>query len=225
MSKKNQKTKRQKLQQKQNKPAVSPMLIGVVGLVAILLVGGLIWLGSIENQPLEPVDVSEFPALGPEDAQVTIIEYSDYGCPHCRDFVLNTSERLIETYVETDQVRYIVHPFSLRQETALAAEAAWCAADQGVFFEYQHALFENFGALDQSSLVAVANQVEMNQDAFGDCLSSRTHRNDVASAVQAAARQGVQATPTFFINGQRIEGNQPFDVFERVIQQELRIGS
>ncbi len=117
-----------------------------------------------------------------------------------------------------------MHPFYLgNPEIGLATEAAWCAKDQAMFFEYQHALYQNQGQMPytQSALVSLAGAVGLDTNAFEQCLSSGTHRADVERARRAAANQGVNSTPTFFINGQRVEGNQPYSVFQRVIEQEL----
>lgn len=126
-------------------------------------------------------------------------------------------------YVNTGKVKYIVFPFNLgRPEMALATEAAWCAADQNEFFKYQRLLYENFGlAYTPTDLNAFAADVGLNQDDFSQCLSSRTHRADVENARLSAASQGVNSTPTFFINNRRVEGNQPYEVFQSIIEQEL----
>src|SRR5512134_1263445 len=100
--------------------------------------------------------------------------------------------------MQTGKVKFIVHSFNLgRPETALAAEAAWCAADQGKFFEYEHALYENQGtAWNQSNLTDLAAGVGLNRETLGQCLSSGAHRAEVENARQAAISQGVSSTPT-----------------------------
>lgn len=104
----------------------------------------------------------------------------------------------------------------------LATEAAWCAADQDNFFAYQRALYENFGAAySRTNLTGLAAALGLNQDQFSECLANRTHRADVEASRQAAASQGVASTPIFFINNRRVEGNQPYEVFQRIIDQEL----
>lgn len=126
-------------------------------------------------------------------------------------------------YIDTGKVKFILHPFHLgRPEMALAAEAAWCADDQAKFFEYEHALYENQGtAWNQSNLTDLAVTVGLNRETFAQCLSSGTHRADVETARQAAIGQGISSTPTFFINNRRVEGNQPYEVFKQIIDQEL----
>jgi protein-disulfide isomerase len=138
--------------------------------------------------------------------------------------VLDKFPLLEAEYVDTGQVKYVAYPFNLgRPEMALATEAAWCAQDQNKFFEYQHALFENQGtiAYDQASLTDLAVETGLDVSAFSQCLSSGEHRADVEEARRAAANRGVNSTPTFFINNQRVTGNQPYDTFQRIIEQEL----
>jgi protein-disulfide isomerase len=109
-----------------------------------------------------------------------------------------------------------------RPETALAAEAAWCAQNQNKFFEYEHALYEQQGTVwGRGNLVELAAGLGLDRSAFEQCLSSGKHQADVENARRAAANRGVDSTPTFFINNQRIPGNQPYEVFQQVINQEL----
>ncbi|MBN1219479.1 MAG: DsbA family protein [Anaerolineae bacterium] len=205
---------------RQAKPTISPTMIVLVMGAALLIAGGLMVVG---NQAGE-VDVSRYPTKGQADAPVTIIEYSDYGCTHCRDFILNTLPLLEAEYVDSGKVKYVVHPYYLGDSTiGLATEAAWCAQDQGKFFEYQHALFENQGMmlLNQDSLVALANELGLDGNAVAQCLASGAHRTDVGQATQAAANRGVNSTPTFFINNRRIVGNKPYSEFQSIIEREL----
>lgn len=98
-----------------------------------------------------------------------------------------------------------------------------CAADQGKYFEYQHALYaEAFGAAyNRTILTDLAGRIELNRDVFTQCLSDGTHRDTVESARRAAVNRGVSSTPTFFINNQKVEGNRPFEFFQQAIEQQL----
>jgi protein-disulfide isomerase len=106
---------------------------------------------------------------------------------------------------------------------ALATEAAWCAQDQGDYFGYQHILYESQPEIsfNQSTLTDLAARIGLDRETFSECLSSRTHQADVENARRAAVDRGIQSTPTFFINNQRVEGNQPYEIFKRIIEQEL----
>ena len=97
-----------------------------------------------------------------------------------------------------------------------------CAADQGKFFEFERVLYENFGATyNRTNLADLAAGIGLDRDAFAQCLSDGTHRSELENARRAAANQGVNSTPTFFVNGRRVEGNQPFEAFQSIIEQEL----
>lgn len=126
-------------------------------------------------------------------------------------------------YIQTGKVKHIVHPYYLgNPDMGRATEAAWCAQDQGKFFEYQHALFENQGMqMSPENLVLMANEVGLDVEVFTQCLSNGTHRADVAQATQTAADRGVNSTPTFFINNRRVRGNEAYEVFQKLIEQEL----
>lgn len=220
-----------------SKSVVSPLMIGVVVAIAILVVGGLIGLGNFNNRPARAVDLNQFPAMGPTNAvdldqfpaigpanaPVTIVEYSDYRCPHCRDFEIETFPKIEDEYIKTGKVRFVASPFHLWPETAVLTEAALCAADQGKFFEYGQKLFENQETigLSQSGLTDLAANVGLSRETFAQCLSNGAHRAEVENARQAAISQGVSSTPTFFINNRRVEGNQPYENFKQIIDQEL----
>lgn len=112
---------------------------------------------------------------------------------------------------------------------ALAAEAAWCAQDQGKFFEYEHALYEKQGAAwNQASLADLAAEAGLDRDKMAQCLADATHQTEVETARLAAVKYGVNSTPTFFVISQqggqrRIEGNQPIEIFRQILDQELGV--
>ena len=136
--------------------------------------------------------------------------------------MLDKFDLLEADYIDTAKVRYIVHPYS----PPLAAEAAWCADDQGKFFEFQHALYERQGAISltqQDALANLATTIGLDGSALAECLSNRTHRTQVESVRRTAAQRGVEVTPTFFINGQKITGNQPYPEFQRLLDQALTV--
>lgn len=205
------------------KSPISPLMIGLVIGIAILVVGGLIVLGNINTQATAAIDLSQFPSAGNSKAAVTIVEYSDYNCSHCRSFNMDTFPRLKADYIDTGQVKYVAYPFALWPQTVIATEAALCAADQGKFFEYKHALYEKQGqiAFAEGPLTDLAATLDLNRNSFAQCLSSGAHRAEVETARANAANRGIQSTPIFFVNNQRVEGNQPYEVFKGIIEQEL----
>lgn len=193
--------------------------VGVVGLFALLFVT-LQTQGLPTPTPERQAELEDFCAANEEnciakgetDAPVTVIEVSDYGCPHCRNFNLDSAPIFDQSYVETDQVRWVVLPFALREETVSASAAAMCAAEQDMFFPYHLRLFQLQStdlAFTEAGYMQSAQSLEMDTDAFQSCLEEGTYTSVVQRNMAAAASAGVNATPTFFVNGIKVEGNNP----------------
>jgi protein-disulfide isomerase len=159
-------------------------------------------------------------AKGSADAPVTVVEVSDYGCGHCRNFNLETAGLLDDLYVTPGQVRWVVLPYSLNPQTLPAAEAAMCAGDQERFWEFHHRMFEiqnEPSALSRRGFMDAADELGLDTDVFEGCLDSAKYRPLVAANIDAAASVGVRATPTFFFDGQMLEGNAPLSTFQQRI--------
>jgi protein-disulfide isomerase len=161
--------------------------------------------------------------LGDPNAAVTVVEYGDYQCPGCAQFVTNDQQKLINDYVATGKVRFEFHAFpfldrtlSLNSdgsvssrgdgESIRAAEASLCAADQNAFWRYHDTIYtnhngENAGAYSESRLLDMADVIGLDRAAFADCLDSGTHTSDVETLYADAIQAGVQQTPSFAING------------------------
>ncbi len=159
------------------------------------------------------------PALGREDAPVTVIEVSDILCSHCRDFNLNALPGILEDYVVPGEVRYVSHYFGFNSSIQQGAGLAeMCAADQGRYFEFRHALFQTI-AVGDFDIDRAARMARLDADAFRVCRSDQRY----AAAVQEMAfvdNMGVRATPTFFVNGQMISGNVPNEI-RKMIDEAL----
>jgi len=178
---------------------------------------------------LEParIEVSAIgPSRGPEDAPITLVEFSDFECPFCVR-VLPTLDQVQETY--GDQVRIVYRQFPLNAihpNAQLSAEASLCADAQGKFWEMHDAIFEARGKADADGLKTMAADLGMDSEVFGACLDSREFRDQVAADLEAGRQAGVTGTPALFINGRFLSGAQPFNVVSRVIDDELtRLGS
>ncbi len=173
-------------------------------------------------QPTVEATVDDDPGQGPEDAAVTIIEFSDFQCPYCARFVTETLPLILENY--GDQVRFVfrdfpltsIHPYALK-----AAEAAECADDQDAFWEYHDLLFANQSALDVDSLKSYAAEVGLDTNAFDECLDSDKPMEEVRSDLEDGAAAGVRGTPAFFVNGTLVSGAQPYSEFESAIEAAL----
>jgi len=164
---------------------------------------------------------------GDPTAPVTLIEFSDFQCPFCGRFAIETLPQLIEAYVAAGEVRVGFQHFAfLGQESFRAAEAAECAAEQGAFWEYHDWLFanqagENQGAFADDKLEQFAATLNLNTPDFNSCLDSGRYSSLVAAETQAAQQLGVRSTPTFLLNGQPVVGAQPYEVFAQYIDTVL----
>jgi protein-disulfide isomerase len=161
------------------------------------------------------------PARGPENARITIIEFSDFECPFCKraDTVV---KQVLSKYPEDVRVFYRHLPLvSIHPRAMPAAEASACAGDQGKFWEFHDKLFENQKALQDEDLLGYATELGLDADAFQTCLTSGTHRATVTSDAEAAEGAGVTGTPAFFVNGVLLTGAQPAEEFYKVIEAEL----
>jgi protein-disulfide isomerase len=168
------------------------------------------------------VDDGGNPALGPNNAPITIIEFSDYQCPYCRQWYSEVYQRLLQTY--PDKIRFVYRDFplsSIHPEAEAAAEAADCAGEQGRYYDFHDKLFSGEVELSSAAYTQYAQELGLDQVKFKDCVSSQRFKNEVTADYQSAANLGVRSTPTFFINGIPLIGAQPFEAFQEVIDKEL----
>lgn len=159
------------------------------------------------------------PSLGARDAVLTVVEFADFGCPFSRE------ESVVVRSLAAalgDRVRFVYRDFpidELHPEARAASEAAECAAEQGMFWEYHDKLYANQS--DHSAAALRRYAVELNLDAgdFARCLESDRNVREIAEDVAAGTKAGVYGTPTFFLNGTRVPGAIPEDVFEKLIDR------
>jgi len=203
------------------------LLLGVIAAVVIISVGLILFAIQATQKPIEATGrVGEGMAWGPTDAKVTILEFSDFGCSHCRDFALDQGPRLRAEYEKTGQVRFEFKPFVLDwNRTADPANAAACAADQGKFWDYHDALFSRQGssaqAFSPAALKAYAGELGLDTTSFNRCVDKKEQYSLLDQAGAEGRARGVNATPTFFINGQKIEGAVAYEVFKGQISGAL----
>ena len=180
-----------------------------------------------EEVPTTGLDVAPHlvesdPSWGPKDAEVVVVEFSDFQCPFCRHFTNDTNEKLHSTY--GDKIRYVfknlplksIHPHALG-----AAIAGQCAQEQGKFWEYYHKLFENQRNLDADKLVDYAVAIGLNKSKFTTCVARKDVAEKIESDIQAAIKLGVNGTPGFVIAGTKLSGAQPFENFKAEIDKAL----
>lgn len=164
--------------------------------------------------------VDDDPYLGPEDAPVVIVEFSDFRCPYCGRHYEQTLEPLLENY--GDYVRYVYRDLAIiSQESLPAAMAAECAHEQGKFWEFHNAFFQNQDRLGRAFYIEQAETFELDVERFTTCYDEAEYLNEVQNDVVDAQIEGVSGTPGFFINGMFLSGARPYETFERLIQREL----
>jgi protein-disulfide isomerase len=162
------------------------------------------------------------PVFGPEDAPITIIEFSDYQCPYCARWHEQVFLRLREEYPDTIRVVFRDFPLtSIHPEAVPAAEAANCAGEQDAYWEFHDALFSGQNGFGKDAYTSYASDLGLDMVGFTECIESGRHNDEVMADLSYAAELGVQSTPTFFLNGLPIVGAQPYEVFEQIIKQEL----
>ena len=235
-------SKRQLLREKRQRDEKNKRMVSIGAVV----IGALAIFGLLIYPNLKPVDVAapasferpnvDFNAAGDPNAPITITEYSDYQCPYCKRFSDETEQQLVETYAAGGQIRFIYRSFGLfiGPESQAAAEAAYCAGDQGKFWEFHDILFanhtgENAGDYTNRKLQAFAETLGLDTTAFNSCLDSGKYKQRVTQDGIDGQAAGINATPTFVmtytVNGETkskiIEGAQPFSVFQTEIEAAL----
>jgi protein-disulfide isomerase len=167
------------------------------------------------------VSADNRPSIGPEGAPITIIEFSDYQCPFCKKFYLETYPKLMDAY--KGKIRFVYRNFPLNgihPDASPAAEAATCAGEQGVYWAYHDKLFSG-DSLGNDAYIQYAKDLGLDVNKFQDCQTNHRYQSIIQEDYDFAANLGIRSTPTFFINGLAIVGAQPFEVFKQVIDQEL----
>jgi protein-disulfide isomerase len=237
MPKRNEaKGKRQEIKERRQREQQRTRLItlGIIGVAAVLIavvVISTMQANRVTGDFITPVEqprpMADRNAMGDPNAPIRIEEFSDYLCSHCQAFALQQEPAIVRDYIETGKVYFIYVPFSfMAPESARAAEASYCAADQGKFWEYHDIIFENVGTattqpLADDRLVQYAGALNLNVDTFRSCLTGNTYRQQVQDDLTYGRQVGVTGTPTFNLNG-RLFGRGEI---VQVIEEELaRLG-
>ena len=160
------------------------------------------------------------PVTGPDDAPVTIVEWSDYQCPFCKR-AFPTIEQVLTEYKGKVRYSHLDYPLPFHQQAMPASLAAHCAGDQGKFWEYNNNLYGTAGDLSPADLTKRATDLGLDGAAFEACTTSKKHEALIKSNYDDGAALGVTGTPAFFINGRMLVGAQPIDQFRLIINDEL----
>jgi len=210
-------------------------IIGVIAVVAAVISGSYMVTPpqNIVQQHSGSVDISMgSPVLGSDSAPVTIVEFGDYQCPQCDKWFKTIRPDIEEQYINSGKAKlYFVDLAFFGPDSTKAAEATYCADDQGKYWEFHNILYSNQQGINDGwaspdNLKSFASQLNLNKDLFDGCLDSDKYKQRVEKNVLEAKRTGASATPTFIIVGphgeqKTIEGAQPFSVFKQVLDSMI----
>jgi protein-disulfide isomerase len=167
------------------------------------------------------LETEGFPAVGPEDAPITLVEFSDFECPYCGQFV-STLEQVKSEYGDRVRIVFRQFPLSIHPNAPKAAEASLCANDQGKFWEMHDWMFQNQRALHVPNLKGRAGQLGLEQKVFEECLDSGKYEEQVQADLRAGTIAGVTGTPSLFVNGiPTPSGAHPYEAVAAFIEEEL----
>ncbi|PKO04014.1 MAG: hypothetical protein CVU41_19230 [Chloroflexi bacterium HGW-Chloroflexi-3] len=176
---------------------------------------------SNEKETVEPIvaEESSLRAVGATDAPITITEFADFGCITCKAWhQFGIKEQILEKY--GDQVRFIWRDFPvITVDSPMAAEAGFCAHDQGRFWEYHDVLYQNAPALKADNLKKYAEDLGLDTTVFNQCLDSGQHTAAVETELQEALSFGFRGAPSFLVNGQRLIGPPSFEQLSVIIDE------
>ena len=200
----------------------------ILSFIALVFLVGIVWFGNQNNNVIdqtasiveinqEQVNEEDY-IIGNPEATVTMIEYSSHFCGYCSDFHKDTLPVLMDKYIKTGQVKLIPR-FVSPPEIGLSL---FCAEEEGKFLEMSDYFFEHAQELqtvDDVKLMAL--KVVSDKESFEVCYDSKKYEYKVEAWFNQANEAGISGTPTFFINGEKLTGNQPVNVFEQAIEKAL----
>ena len=169
------------------------------------------------------------PIMGNSNAPITILEWGDYQCTFCYKFHQNTLNIIQENFINTGKVKLVFKDFPLNgPDSLLAAEATYCAEDQGKYWQYHDELYTNWGGektgwITRGSLESFANTVNLDLNEFNTCLDDHKYQNKVNAIHEFGKEIGIDATPSFLVFNEekiiKIRGNQPLEVFLKTFDE------
>lgn len=158
-----------------------------------------------------------------DSKKITIYEYSDFECPFSKQ-VQPTLKMIKDAYGEQVKIVFKQYPMeSIHPNAMLLAEASECADDQQKFFEFHNKLFDMQGAITtKDQLLNIALELDMDDNLFENCLEKHLKLKNIQQDIKEGKELGVNEIPTFIIDGEKLIGPQPFEVFKEVIDRKLK---
>lgn len=168
--------------------------------------------------------------IGDPNAKVTVVDFSNYLCGHCRDHANNVFPLIKRDYIDTGKIRYVFRdfPFGGQENVIRAGEAAACAADNNLYLEYHEALLRaqmQWAGLSGQALdnyfADLAGQIGIAPAAFSECLKSGSKRAGVIADQKLAIDLGLTGTPSFIVNGETFTGQRSYDSWREILDKAL----
>lgn len=215
------------------------ILVGIVISIVIISVIVVYSSSSVETENLDTrthgmiSTVMGSSILGNTSAQITIVEFGDYQCHQCYNWFHNTKSTVFQNYVDTGKVNFVFMDLAfLGMDSPKAAQASYCAEDQGKYWEYHNQLYTaqesqiDNGWANSERLKAFAFSLGLDVELFDSCLDSGKYAKRVQYNIAEAKKLGANGTPTFFIIGpngqqQKLVGAQPYSVFKQVLDSMI----
>ena len=169
------------------------------------------------------------PMLGNPSSPISILEWGDYQCTFCYRFHTSSFDVILDEYINSGRANFVFKDFPLNgPDSVFAAEAAYCAGDQGKYWQYHDELYTNWGGertgwITVDSLNKFATTVDLEIKEFNSCINDHKYRQNVLELEKFGKEIGIDATPSFLIfNNEKIikvRGNQPVDTFRKAIEE------
>jgi protein-disulfide isomerase len=195
-----------------------------IGIGAVLVAVALI-LPNIDFTPPVIVDyeMTNGNLIGDPEAPVSVVEFADYQCPHCRDFHNENFPRLLEAYIYTGKVRFEYRSAGeFFPGSAQAAEANYCAGDQDAFYQFNDLLYENLSFnFTDARMLSDAEAIGLDRDVFKDCLDTDKYAERVANDLVDFRNAGGQGTPSFLVNDVLVTAGNDYEGLVAAIESVL----
>jgi protein-disulfide isomerase len=162
----------------------------------------------LDEQPTK-ISIAGDPMRGPANAKVTIVEFSDFQCPYCAAATIELG-KILKQYPTNVRVIYKQFPLDIHSQAHVAAEAALSAQAQGKFWELHDRMYAHFREINRARILAWAGEIGLDLNRFQSDLDSHKFNAKVNAEEQEGEKAEVAGTPTFFINGRKL--NASFDV-------------
>lgn len=218
--------RRRKIEQRNRIIIIVAIVVAAVGIAALFILPNLP--KKADTSSVKIPENLNFPqasqnTLGDPNAPVKVEEFFDFNCSHCMDYAMNQEDEILRKYVETGKVYYVDYIYAFMAESsATTAQAAYCAMDQGKYWEYKKTLFYNAAlgnmeAYSNENLTAYAIKLGLDKTEFQQCFDKAGYESKITENMQYGDGLGVTGTPSFIVNGQLVSR----DALDQAIQDAL----